>query len=61
MQLRITYVFYDCRLAEKQEVQQKYIDVLNHCKKLGEEISGYIRAYTVFFSPDPSISSTNVP
>ncbi|KAL5481928.1 hypothetical protein EMCRGX_G022203 [Ephydatia muelleri] len=32
-------------LAEKQEVQQRYVEVANHCKKLGDDITGYKRAH----------------
>ena len=36
------------RLAEKQEVQQRYVEVANHCKKLGDDITGYKRAHKVW-------------
>lgn len=35
------------RLAEKQEVKQKYLDIANQCKKLADEITGYKRAHKV--------------
>ena len=35
------------RLAEKQEVQQRYVEVADRCKTLGDDITGFKRAHKV--------------